>query len=48
VSKWLKRTALRVGVSERRVEQLKRLSLVRALVVVRNRVALARAMRRAR
>ena len=48
VSKWLKRTALRMGVTERRVEQLKRLGLVRALVVVRNRVALARAMRRAR
>jgi hypothetical protein len=37
-----------MGVTERRVEQLKRLGLVRALVVVRNRVALARAMRRAR
>ena len=48
LSKWLKRTALRMGVTERRVEQLKRLGLVRALVVVRNRVALARAMRRAR
>ena len=48
LSKWLKRTALRLGVTERRVEQLKRLGLVRALVVVRNRVALARAMRRAR
>jgi glycosyltransferase involved in cell wall biosynthesis len=48
VSKWLKRTALRLGVTERRVEQLKRLGLVRGLVVVRNRVALARAMRRAR
>jgi GT2 family glycosyltransferase/glycosyltransferase involved in cell wall biosynthesis len=48
VSKWLKRTALRVGVTERRVEQFKRLGLVRALVVVRNRVALARAIRRAR
>ena len=48
VSKWLKRTALRLGVTERRVEQLKRLGVVRGLVVVRNRVALARAMRRAR
>ena len=48
VSKWLKRTALRMGVTERRVEQLKRLGLVRGLVVVRNRIALARAMRRAR
>jgi hypothetical protein len=48
VSKWLKRTALRLGVTERRVEQLKRLGVVRGLMVVRNRVALARAMRRAR
>jgi GT2 family glycosyltransferase/glycosyltransferase involved in cell wall biosynthesis len=48
VSKWLKRTALRLGVTERRVEQLKRLGVVRGLVVLRNRVALARAMRRAR
>ena len=48
VSKWLKRTALRLGVTERRVEQLKRLAVVRGLMVVRNRVALARAIRRAR
>jgi len=48
VSKWLKRTALRLGVTERRVEQLKRTTLVRGVMNVRNRVALARAMRRAR
>ena len=48
MSKWLKRTALRAGMTERRVEQLKRLGPVRALMVLRNRVALARAMRRAR
>jgi len=48
LSKWLKRTALRMGVTERRVEQLKQLGLVRGLVIVRNRVALARAKRRAR
>ena len=48
VSKWLKRTALRLGVTERRVEQLKRLGVVRGLMVMRNRIALARAMRRAR
>jgi hypothetical protein len=48
VSKWLKRTALRLGMTERRVEQLKRLGAVRALMVARNRLALARAMRRAR
>jgi glycosyltransferase involved in cell wall biosynthesis len=47
-SKWLKRTALRLGVSERRVEQLKRVGVVRALMVMRNRIALARAVRRAR
>jgi len=48
VSKWLKRTALRLGVTERRVEELKRTAVVRGLMQVRNRVALARAMRRAR
>jgi hypothetical protein len=47
-SKWLKRTALQFGMTERRVEQLKRLGVVRGLVVVRNRIALARAMRQAR
>jgi hypothetical protein len=47
VSKWLKRTALRIGVSERRVEQLKRLKAVESLMVLRNRLALARARRRA-
>jgi hypothetical protein len=47
VSKWLKRTALRLGVTERRVEQLKQLGVVRQMVVLRNRIALARAMRRA-
>ena len=31
ISKWLKRTALRIGVTERRVEQLKQLGLVRGL-----------------
>ncbi|MEO5822624.1 MAG: glycosyltransferase, partial [Vicinamibacteraceae bacterium] len=48
LSKWLKRTALRAGVTERRVEQLKRLGVVRGLMIIRNRVALARAMRRSR
>ena len=48
VSKWLKRTALRLGVTERRIEQLKRLGPVRGLVRIRNRVALARATRRSR
>jgi glycosyltransferase involved in cell wall biosynthesis len=48
LSKWMKRTAMRLGMSERRVEQLKRLGLVQGAVVLRNRIALARAMRRAR
>jgi hypothetical protein len=48
LSKWLKRTALRLGVTERRIEQMKRLGVVRGLMMLRNRVALARAMRRAR
>jgi hypothetical protein len=47
LSKWLKRTALRLGVPERRVEQLKRLKAVEALMILRNRVTLARARRRA-
>jgi hypothetical protein len=45
VSRWLKRTALRAGVSEMRVEQIKRLGVVRALMVMRNRAAFARARR---
>jgi GT2 family glycosyltransferase/glycosyltransferase involved in cell wall biosynthesis len=48
VSKWLRRTALRMGMSEQRVEQLKRTAPVRGFVVLRNRLALARALRRAR
>jgi hypothetical protein len=44
----MKRTAMRLGMSERRVEQLKRLGLVQGAVVLRNRIALARAVRRAR
>jgi GT2 family glycosyltransferase/glycosyltransferase involved in cell wall biosynthesis len=43
VSRWLKRTALRAGVSEMRVEQVKRLKAIRALMVLRNRIAIARA-----
>lgn len=46
VTKWLKRTALRAGVSELRIEQLKRWKPVRALMAVRNRLALASAARR--
>jgi hypothetical protein len=48
LSKWLRRTALRAGMTEQRVEQLKQTGIVRAFVMVRNRVALARALRRAR
>jgi hypothetical protein len=47
VSKWLKRTALRLGVTERRVEQLKRTKLAEVFMTWRNRRALARARRRA-
>lgn len=47
VSKWLKRTALRLGVTERRVEQLKRTKVAEAFMTWRNRRALARAQRRA-
>jgi glycosyltransferase involved in cell wall biosynthesis len=47
LSKWLKRTALRIGVTERRVEQLKRMRMVEVLMSWRNRRALARARRRA-
>ena len=48
VTKWLKRTALSLGVSEVGIEQVKRLRPVRALMAMRNRVALARARRAAR
>jgi GT2 family glycosyltransferase/glycosyltransferase involved in cell wall biosynthesis len=41
VSKWVKQTALRIGVSEARFERLKRLAPVRAAMYVRNRMALA-------
>jgi len=47
VSKWLKRTALRIGMTERRVEQLKRTRAVEVLMAWRNRRALARARQRA-
>ena len=45
VSKWLKRTALRVGMSEGRIEQIKQVDLVRRALVWRNKLALARAHR---
>lgn len=41
LSKWVKRTALRAGVSEAAFERLKRLAPVQAAMAVRNRVALA-------
>ncbi|HEY8551730.1 MAG TPA: glycosyltransferase [Vicinamibacterales bacterium] len=47
VTKWLKRTALRAGVSELRIEQMKRLAPVQALMRARNLLALARARRNA-
>ena len=45
VSKWLKRTALELGVPEGLIERVKETGPVRALLVWRNRVALARAQR---
>ncbi len=44
-SKWLKRTALRAGVSEATIQQLKQLAPVRYAVHWRNRLALVRAGR---
>jgi GT2 family glycosyltransferase/glycosyltransferase involved in cell wall biosynthesis len=41
LSKWVKRTALRAGLSEARFERLKRLAPVRAAIYLRNRAALA-------
>jgi hypothetical protein len=45
LTKWLKRTALRAGISEMRVEQVKRMKAVSGLMSLRNRLALARARR---
>ena len=47
-SRWLKRTALRLGVKEGDVEALKRWGPVRAGMSMRNAVAIRRARRRAR
>jgi hypothetical protein len=44
-SKWIKRTALELGVSEALIERAKQAGPVRALLVWRNRVAIARAQR---
>jgi GT2 family glycosyltransferase/glycosyltransferase involved in cell wall biosynthesis len=44
-SKWAKRTALRLGVSERSIEKLKQSPLVRAVMVTRNHLAIRRARR---
>jgi glycosyltransferase involved in cell wall biosynthesis len=45
VSKWLKQTALTVGVSEARIEQVKQAEPVRSVLIWRNRLALSRARR---
>lgn len=45
VSKWIKRTALRVGVSEGFIETIKQTDVVRAMMTWRNRLAIARAQR---
>ena len=47
VTRWAKRTALGLGVSEGRIEQVKAWGVVRAGMGLRNRVAMARAARRA-
>ena len=44
-TKWLKRTAIRAGISEARIEQLKQTRLVRALTIWRNKRAYTRARR---
>jgi hypothetical protein len=44
-SKWLKRTALRFGLSEYRIERLKASSVGRAAMAAQARIALARARR---
>jgi GT2 family glycosyltransferase/glycosyltransferase involved in cell wall biosynthesis len=48
VSKWMKRSAMRMGVSEAAIERLKDLPPVRAAMSLRNRVAVARARAAAR
>ncbi len=44
-TKWLKRTAVRAGISEARIEQLKQTRLVREFTIWRNKRAYARARR---
>jgi hypothetical protein len=45
MSKWMKRVALRAGVSEGRIEQIKQVEPVRSALIWRNRVAFRRAQR---
>ena len=45
LTKWLKATAIRAGISDARLDQLKQTALVRQLMVLRNRRAYARARR---
>jgi hypothetical protein len=45
VSKWLKRTALGLGVSEGFIETMKQSGAGRTLMTWRNRIAIARAQR---
>ena len=47
-SRWLRRSAVAVGVSEGRIEQIKQWKPVRAAMAARNRVAVARARSRTR
>ena len=45
LTKWAKQTALRLGLEERTVEQVKRWKVVESAMSLRNRVARARAQR---
>ena len=48
VSKWMKQTALNVGLSEGRIEQIKQTEPVRRALIWRNKLALARRALRGR
>jgi hypothetical protein len=45
LTKWLKRTAVRMGMSDARIDQLKQTALVRQAMILRNRRAYAKARR---
>jgi hypothetical protein len=45
MTRWLKRTALRAGVSEARIQQVKRWRAVQRAMIWRNKLAMARVHR---